>query len=418
MPRLIADLHLHSRFSRATSVDLTPERLDQWAGLKGIDLLGTGDCVHPGWLDELEAKLAPSADGFLRLKPELRLADAPRAAGTAAATAFVLTAEIANIYKRDGLVRKVHNLCVLPDFATARRVQARLGRSGNLRADGRPILGLDSRDLFEIVLEASPRSMLIPAHIWTPWFSVLGSKSGFDSIEECYGDLTGEIFAVETGLSSDPPMNRACSFLDRFRLVSFSDAHSPAKLGREATLFTIAPSYDALRAALRSGEGFDGTIEFFPEEGKYHLDGHRACRIRWNPAETARHGAICPVCGKPVTIGVLHRIAELADRGNPAERPPPAPFRSLTPLSELLAEIMGRKSSASKKIRNEYLRLLGALGPELEILLWSELDAIRAAGGALLAEGVARLRRGEVRLESGYDGEFGRVGVFAPGELG
>jgi uncharacterized protein (TIGR00375 family) len=417
VPRFVADLHIHSRFSRATSPELVPEQLDYWARLKGIHLLGTGDCIHPGWLDELEAKLEPIGNGFHRLKPARRIDEALGAAAGGETTSFVLTTEISSIYKRDGKVRKVHNVCVFPDIATARLVQARLERIGNIRSDGRPILGLDARDLLEIVLEASPRSILIPAHIWTPWFSVLGSKSGFDSIEECFGDLTSEIFAVETGLSSNPPMIRSCSFLDRFRLVSFSDAHSLSKLGREATLFAIEPSYDAMRQSLKTGEGFGGTIEFFPEEGKYHLDGHRACKVRWRPAETTAHAEICPVCGKPVTIGVLYRVAELADRFDSEQHPTPDPFRSITPLTELLAEIMGRKSSTSKKVQAEYLRLLRAIGPEFEILLESEREAIRAAGGEILAEGIARLRRGQVHLESGYDGEFGRVRVFAEGEI-
>ncbi|MBN2160836.1 MAG: UvrD-helicase domain-containing protein [Spirochaetes bacterium] len=291
----------------------------------------------------------------------------------------------------------------------------KLDRMANIRSDGRPILGLDSKILLEMVLDSSDRSYLIPCHIWTPWFSVLGSKSGFDSIEECYDDLSQHIFALETGLSSDPPMNRACSFLDRFTLVSNSDAHSPEKLGREANLFDAELSYDAVHIALKGGGGFLGTIEFFPQEGKYHYDGHRKCGIKWDPLETLRHRGICPKCGKPVTRGVMYRVAELADRERAGESEG-AVFHSITQLVDLLAELLEQKSAKSVKVSKEYHRLLAGIGSEFYILLEAPFDEIQATGGEFLAEGIRRLRSCDVVIEEGYDGEFGRIKVFRPGE--
>ncbi|OHD64795.1 MAG: hypothetical protein A2176_10750 [Spirochaetes bacterium RBG_13_51_14] len=415
--KFTADFHIHSHFSVATSKNLVPEHLEYWARLKGIDVVGTGDCVHPGWLDELKEKLELAPNGLFRLKDVYRLDESRRLSGRNMPRDifFILTGEISNIYKKNGRVRKVHNLCVFPNFTAVEGVQRRLDRMGNIRSDGRPILGLDSKILLEMVLESSDRSFLIPCHIWTPWFSVLGSKSGFDSIEECYDDLTRHIFALETGLSSDPPMNRACGFLDRFNLVSNSDAHSPEKLGREANLFDAELSYDGMFRALSEREGFPGTIEFFPQEGKYHYDGHRKCGVRWDPLETERHGGICPQCGKPVTKGVMYRVAELADRpgqGVPATEG----FSSITQLADLLAELMDQKSGKSGRVRAEFFRLTSVLGSEFYILLEAPLDEINEAGGELLAEAIRRLRTGEVVIDEGYDGEFGRIKVFKEGE--
>ena len=333
---------------------------------------------------------------------------------------FMLGGEISNIYKRGDRTRKVHNIVFAPSFDALERLQARLERIGNIRSDGRPILGLDSRDLLEIVLEVDPACHLIPAHIWTPWFSLLGSKSGFDSVAECFADLTPHIFALETGLSSDPPMNWRVSALDRYTLVSNSDAHSPEKLGREATLFDCELAYGALfDARLRTpahgrgarGEGYLGTVEFFPEEGKYHFDGHRACGIVWDPPTTLAHDGICPVCGKPVTVGVMHRVEALADRpigGRPART---HPFHSLIPLPEVLGEVHGVGAS-SKQVQAEYFKLLARLGPELAILRDVPLEEIAAVAGARLAEGIGHMRRGEVIAQAGYDGEYGVIRVF------
>ncbi len=288
--RFHADLHVHSKYSRATSRDLDLEHLAQWACRKGIGVVATGDFTHPAWRAELENKLVPAEGGLYRLRADDEAAIARTLpAACRAPVRFMLEVEISTIYKKGERTRKIHHLIYAPDFATVDRISARLARIGNIASDGRPILGLDSRNLLEIVLEASPDAYLVPAHIWTPWFAALGSQSGFDSIKECYGDLAEHIFAVETGLSSDPPMNWRVSFLDRYRLVSNSDAHSPGKLGREATTFDCERDYFAIKRALETGEGYVGTVEFFPDEGKYHLDGHRKCAVRLEPKETIAH---------------------------------------------------------------------------------------------------------------------------------
>ncbi len=413
----IADLHIHSRFSRACSKDCDIGHLSWWALRKGLSVLGTGDFTHPAWAAELRETLVPAEPGLFRARPELEqrvVRDLPPAcAGT---VRFMLSVEISTIYRRADRTRKVHHLIYAPGFDAADRITAALARIGNLASDGRPILGLDSRDLLDITLSADPDCFLVPAHVWTPWFAVLGSKSGFDTVAECYGDLAGHIFAVETGLSSDPPMNWTCSSLDRYRLVSNSDAHSPPMLGREATVFGAGLDYFAMAAALRTGDGLDGTIEFFPEEGKYHLDGHRKCGIRVDPEQTRDLDAVCPRCGKPLTVGVLHRVAELADR--PAGfRPPGAPgYTCLVQLPEIIGEIRGT-GPKSKKVAAEIGRLVAALGPELGILRDVPLDDLRRAGGSLLSEAIGRLRRGEVIRDAGFDGEYGTIRLFGPGEL-
>lgn len=416
--KFIADFHIHSHFSIATSKKLVPEYLEYWARLKGINVIGTGDCIHPGWQQELAEKLEPCGNGLFRLKKDYRLEESKRLKHEFIPDEvfFMLTGEISSIYKRDGKVRKVHNICVFPDMESLKKVQTRLDDVGNIRSDGRPILGIDSRVILDMVLQSSSESFVIPAHIWTPWFSVLGSKSGFDTIEECYGDLTPEIFAVETGLSSDPEMNWRCSFLDSFRLVSNSDAHSPEKLGREANIFDTEVSYFGIYHALKHDKGFKGTIEFYPEEGKYHYDGHRNCGVVWNPLETVKNRGICPVCGKEVTKGVMYRVAELGDRSDVPDAIK-KDFYSITQLPDLLSEVMRQKSSSSKSVMSEYFRLIHSLGSEFHLYLDSGIDDINSSGGELLAEGVRRLRSGEVHLQGGYDGEFGVVKVFDEDEL-
>ncbi|NOX63504.1 MAG: hypothetical protein GXP42_16395, partial [Chloroflexi bacterium] len=326
---------------------------------------------------------------------------------------FMLAGEISNIYKKGGKTRKIHNVVFAPNFEAVARIQAALERIGNIRSDGRPILGLPSRDLLEIILDVDPRCHLIPAHIWTPWFALLGSKSGYDSVEECFDDLTPHIFALETGLSSDPPMNWRVSSLDRYTLVSNSDAHSPQKLAREATLFDTELSYDAIFEAMKSGDPahFLGTIEFFPEEGKYHHDGHRKCGINWKPTITLEHDGICPVCGRPVTVGVMHRVEALADRPEGQPKPNAAPFYSLIPLPEILSELLG-VGAGSKRVQREYERLLAGLGSELAILMDIPVEEIAAVGGEKLAAGIGRMREGEVTAIAGFDGEFGVIKLF------
>ncbi len=427
--KFIADFHIHSHYSLATSKKLIPEYLDHWARIKGINVIGTGDCIHPGWLGELKEKLEPAGNGLFRLKKKFMSgADIFRAGASPAPTKivsnenipkdvyFMLTGEISNIYKKNGRVRKVHNLCVFPDFEAVEYVQRSLKRF-NIESDGRPIIGLDSKFLLEIVLNSSDTSFLVPAHIWTPWFSALGSKSGFDSINECYEDLTRHIFAVETGLSSDPAMNWTCGFLSDFKLISNSDAHSPEKLGREANIFETELSYHSIYSALSGGKGFLGTIEFFPQEGKYHYDGHRKCGLCWDPLETLEHNALCPVCGKPVTKGVMYRVAELADRDGKEKFANKRDFYSITSLPDLLAELMNKKSSSNKSVQAEYFSLIENLGSEFQILLFADIEEIKKAGGVLLAEGIKRLRAGDVFIEEGYDGEYGRIKVFDREEL-
>ena len=405
----IGDLHIHSRYSRATSKDCTPEHLDLWARRKGIHIVGTGDFTHPAWREELKEKLEPAEDGLYVLKDGYRIKEDPVPGGKI--PRFMVTGEISSIYKKNGKTRKVHSLILLPGLEDAERISARLEQIGNIHSDGRPILGLDCRDLLEIVLELCPRAVYVPAHIWTPHFSMFGAFSGFDTVEECFEDLTPYIHAVETGLSSDPPMNWRVSALDRFQLISNSDAHSPAKLGREANLFDIPLSYEGLYRAIQTGEGLGGTIEFFPEEGKYHMDGHRKCGLCLTPSETVKYNGKCPVCGRKITIGVSHRIGELADRPEGYVKPGAKPFESLVPLPEVIGASVGR-GAAGVKVQREYRRLLAELGPEFEILRNIPPEDIRRAAGDRVAEGIQRLRNGQVECVPGFDGEYGVIRLF------
>lgn len=411
-----ADLHVHSKYSRATSRDLDLEHLAWWAALKGIAVVGTGDCVHPSWLAEIREKLVPDGGGLFRLRREIE-AQIEKTLPPACRrpVRFMLSTEISTIYKKGEKTRKVHHLIYAPDLDTVDRLAASLARIGNIASDGRPILGPDSRDLLEIALDSGPHAYLVPAHIWTPWFAALGSQSGFDSIEECYGDLASHIFAVETGLSSDPEMNWRVSSLDRYRLTSNSDAHSPGKLGREATRFSCEPDYFAIRRALETGEGYAGTVEFFPEEGKYHMDGHRACGVRLEPKETLALDGRCPVCGGRVTVGVAHRVEKLADRQEAVPPPTAGAVASLVPLPEMLSEILG-SGVASKTVRHAYDRVTAALGAELSILEEVPVEDIGRAD-SLLGEAVERLRAGRVIRQAGYDGEYGVIRLFEEGEI-
>ena len=416
--RKYADLHIHSKFSRACSRDCDLEHLAWWAGRKGISVVGTGDFTHPVWREELGAKLVPEAPGLFRLRPDLERAvheTLPPACRTP--VRFMLSSEISTIYKRDDRTRKVHHLLYAPSLDAVDEITRALARVGNLASDGRPILGLDSRNLLEITLAGGDGCYLIPAHAWTPWFAVLGSQSGFDRVADCYADLAEHIFAVETGLSSDPEMNWRVSSLDGYRLVSNSDAHSPPMLGREATAFEL-PETDYFRIfqALRTGDGFGGTVEFFPEEGKYHLDGHRACDVRMTPAETREAGGKCPACGKKPTIGVQHRVDALADRPEGYRLAGAAGFASFVPLPEILGEIAG-VGPKSKSVAAQVGAMVDRFGPELGILGDVPLDDLAAGAPSIVAEAIARLRRGQVRREAGYDGVYGTIRLFDPDEL-
>jgi uncharacterized protein (TIGR00375 family) len=403
--RFIADLHVHSKYSRATSREMIPEGLWRWAQLKGIGVIGTGDFTHPEWMKEIKEKLEPAQEGLFLLKKKYLKGDVPQSCK--ADVSFMLSAEISSIYSKNGRTRKVHSLVLAPGFKEALEINGRLSAVGNLASDGRPILGLDARKLLEIVLDVSPDAIVVPAHAWTPHFSVFGAASGFDSLVECYEELTPHIHAIETGLSSDPPMNRRLSALDGITLVSNSDAHSPAKLGREANIFDTEVSYPAMMSAIKNRGGFDGTIEFFPEEGKYHVDGHRKCGVSMSPAETRKHNYICPACGRKLTIGVMHRVHELADRDEPEK----TNFRYIIPFVEILAECMGRGVN-TKGVRNRYFELLAGLGNEFHILLDAPLTDIGNAGGERLSEAVGKMRSGDVNITPGFDGEYGKVNIF------
>ncbi len=390
--------------------------MHKWAQLKGITVVGTGDFSHPGWYEELIEKLEPAEQGLYKLKKEyVNSIDYEINNLSDKEVRFILTGEISCIYKKNDKVRKVHNLIFAPDFDAVKKIQNELNKIGNIKSDGRPILGLDAKILLEIVLNSSEKSFLVPAHIWTPWFSALGSKSGFDTIGECYDDLTDEIFAIETGLSSDPPMNWACSFLDKFTVISNSDAHSPENLGREANIFNTDLSYDAIKNALRkNNDEFLGTLEFFPQEGKYHLDGHRKCNICWNPVESVKNNFICTVCGKKVTLGVMYRVAELADRNIKNEVTDRNQFKYIIPLKEIIGEIVGTKKT-SKKVGERYFALLNKFGSEFDILLNHTYETLKEED-ELLAKGIMRMRERKVHVSEGYDGEYGVVKVFKQDE--
>ena len=412
--KCIADLHIHSRYSMATSKEGNLPTLELWASKKGIRLVGTGDFTHPAWRQEMWECLEEAEEGLYCLKEEYIKEEAqslPGEAGKNSPVHFVISGELSSIYKKNGKTRKVHNVILLPGLAEAERLSGELEKIGNIHSDGRPILGLDSRDLLEMMLEICPEGMLIPAHIWTPHFSVLGAKSGFDSVEECFADLTPYVHALETGLSSDPAMNWRISALDRYQLISNSDAHSPSKLGREANLLDIDLSYSGLYGAVQEGQGLLGTVEFFPEEGKYHYDGHRKCGVRVDPVEAEKYDNVCPVCGKPFTMGVSHRVEQLADREAGFMPENRQPFESLVPLAEMISACVG-VSAASKKVQSLYEQMLQKLGSEFEILREVPLEDIRNSFGLRIAEGIERLRKGEIKRTPGFDGEYGKISIW------
>lgn len=412
----IADLHVHSHYSRATSKNLNLESLYQWARIKGINVVGTGDFTHPQWFKELKEKLVPDGSGFFKLKNPPREPAIPGLKVKETDVRFCLTTEISSIYKYGDKVRKNHNLLYAPDLDTVARFNAKLSTIGNLEADGRPILGLPSRDLLNIALETSEQMHLIPAHVWTPWFSTLGSRGGYDSVGECFRDLTEHIFALETGLSSDPAMNWKWSDLDRYTLISNSDAHSPQKLGREANLFNTELSYQAMFDAIRTRQGFAGTYEFFPEEGKYHLDGHRNCGIVLEPEVTDQYNGICPKCNRPLTVGVLHRVEKLADRNLP-QKPQGAPdFHYIIPLPEMLSEIE-HAGPGSKKVLKAFHKAISAFGNEFNLLKQVPVEDIGRYGSPVIAEAIRRMRAQQIKPVSGYDGVYGVIRIFDEGEI-
>ncbi len=369
--------------------------LARWAGVKGIDLLGSGDFTHPEWFATLRGQLREEREGIYRYGD----------------TRFLISGEISAVWSQDGRQRRIHLVILAPSLDAAERINRKLSARGNLAADGRPMLGLPAKTLVELIWEVAPEAFVIPAHVWTPWYSIFGAKSGFDSLEECFGSHAGRIAAIETGLSSDPPMNRRVSRLDRLTLVSFSDAHSPAKLGREATILDLPDTtFPAVVGALGSGIGLVGTIEFYPQEGKYHYDGHRQCGVSWHPAESRANADRCPVCGKELTIGVLHRVEELADRAEGDEATKRDRYWSLIPLVEIIAQALGVGASTNRAER-AYDAMIDRFGSELDILLDRSLAEIERGADGRVAEGIAKTRSGEVRIEPGYDGVYGKVEI-------
>ncbi len=407
--KFAADFHIHSKYSRATSPSMDLESLDKWARIKGIKVLGTGDFTHPEWFKELKEKLEPAEPGLFKLKSGEGYPLGP--------TRFILTAEISCIYSKKNKVRKIHIIVFAPSFDIAEKINAQLGWIGNLKSDGRPILGLDAKELAKIVLNISDDCLIIPAHAWTPHFAVFGSKSGFKSIEECFDDYSKYIYAIETGLSSDPKMNWRLSQLDKITLISNSDAHSGPKLGREANVFDTEVDYNAIYDAIKTKDKnkFLYTIEFFPEEGKYHYDGHRLCNLSLSPQESKKYNNICPKCKKPLVIGVLNRVEELADRPDGFVPENAIPFKSLIPLNEVIAESIG-STVVSKQTIEYYNNLIKKVGNEFKILLDADIKEIEENSLAEIAEGIIRMRQGKVFIEPGYDGVYGKIKIFNESE--
>ncbi len=414
----IADLHVHSKYSRATAKNLDLEHLYKFARIKGVNVVGTGDFTFPAWVDEISEKLEPAEPGLFVLKPEIaKKMEEEIPSSCKGEVRFILQTEISNIYKKDDRVRKNHNLIFFPDLDSVKRFNLRLGKIGNITSDGRPILGLDAANLLEIMLETSEEGFFIPAHIWTPWFSMFGSKSGFDSIDQCFGSLSSHIFAVETGLSSDPPMNHRVADLDNVRLVSNSDAHSPGFLGRNATVFDTDMDYFSIRKALETNDldHFKGTYDMYPHQGKYHYDGHRKCNVCLNPEETLACGGICPECGRPLTLGVLYRVQELADRPEgfvPEDR---QGFTRIVPLKDILSELC-KTGPNTKKVNTAYDKAISSLGPELSILVKTPVEKIASANIPLLSQAIEKIRKKTIHIDPGYDGEYGRVAIFSQEE--
>ncbi len=412
----VADLHIHSRFSRACSPQLNIPNLTHWAKLKGIDVLGTGDFLHPLWLTELKSQLKEDGSGFLSYQGDQG----------SQGIKFVLTVEIASIYTHKGKGRRIHNLVFMPDFQSAERFQKDLlSRRANLSSDGRPIVGISSKDLLSIALQASDKAIFVPSHCWTPWFGVFGSQSGYDSLQDCFEDLTEYVYGIETGLSSDPAMNWRIKELDNRSILSFSDAHSLPNLGRESTVFAgdVSQGYSGMFEAIKN-QKIAGTIEFYPEEGKYHYTGHRNCNIRYTPEDTKQKGTICPVCKRGLTVGVMERVEAIAERSmrdlkienekgfiKSKAFPNRAGYKMLVPLLTVLAESFGT-APTTQKVLNEYNKLTTVLGSEMKILSKVDISEIAKVSGSKIAEGVDRDRKGQLVIDPGYDGVYGVVKIW------
>ncbi len=424
--RIIADFHIHSPYARAVSKEMTLENLDYWAKLKGIAVMGTGDFTHPKWISEIKSKLEPAERGLYKLKDSI--GKSPRQGSDNKylsfersredTTRFILTVEISSIYSKGGKGRRVHNLIFAPSIETAEKINAQLGIRGNLKSDGRPIVGVDSKELLKMVLDIDPNCLFVPAHVWTPWFSIFGSMSGFNSVEECFDEYSKYIYALETGLSSDPAMNWRLSALDKYTLISNSDSHSLRRIGREANVFDTELSYAGIITAIKKKDPkqFLSTIEFFPEEGIYHYDGHRNCKVRLRPEETKKLNKICPNCGKPVTVGVMYRVDELADRPEGFQPAGAIPYKNMVPLDEIIAEALGVASATTKGVQQEYRGLTNSLGGEMYVLFDASRSDLEAGTRPEIVEGIMRVREGRLRIVPGYDGLYGKVKIFEEGE--
>ncbi|MFA6588461.1 MAG: endonuclease Q family protein [Patescibacteria group bacterium] len=417
--KLIADFHVHSRFSRAVSRDMTLPNMHEWASYKGIGLIGTGDFTHPAWFSEMREQLRPTPEGLLELKPNFRNKSA------IANPLFLPTTELSCIYSEAGSTRRIHLEILAPDLSTVEKINKNLDRDFNLKSDGRPILGISAHDLTEKLLNVDKNIIVIPAHIWTPWFSLFGSASGYDKAEDCFRELLNKIPAIETGLSSDPAMNWRLTQLDQFNIISNGDSHSPRKLGREATVFELEKfGFKELTEALWFNPLLNDnklknhileTLEFFPEEGKYHLDGHAKCKQRMTPAQTKKHHGLCPVCKKPLTIGVLNRVDKIADRPEGYKNPKRAPYRTLVPLEEAIAEALD-VGAGSKAVQEVWAILIKKFSGEFNVLLETPIADIKRASQEIVAEAINRIRSGKLIIEGGYDGIFGVIKIFNPKE--
>ena len=401
MPRFICDFHVHSKYSRATSKDMDIKNISKWAKIKGISLMGSGDFTHFLWLEELKRILRPEGNGLFSYDEIL----------------FMLTAEISCIYSKNGRTRKIHIVIFAPSFEVAEKINNELSSIGNLASDGRPILGLDARELVKIVMDIDPNCFIVPAHIWTPWFSLFGANSGFDSIEECFEDQSRHIYALETGLSSDPAMNWRWSVLDKYSLISNSDAHSPANIGRETNIFSQKMDYYQIIESLKNKdrERFLATIEFFPQEGKYHWDGHRNCEVCLSPSQTRENNYRCPKCGRRLTVGVMHRVEDLSDREEGFVPEGSIPFYSLVPLAEIIAEAKG-VGKKTITVENEYYKLVQGLGGEFNVLLDVSRDELIKLTTERVTDGILRVRERKVDIRPGYDGVYGKVKTLSPGQ--
>jgi len=403
--KIIADFHIHSKYSRATSRDMDLEHIFQSAKEKGITVVGTGDFMHPEWFDNLKNKLEPAEEGLYRLK------------NTDGSVRFVVTGEISNMYTRHGRGRRIHNLIILPSLESAEKINNILSWQGNIKSDGRPILGMDSEELLKIVIDTAPKALFVPAHCLTPWFGIFGSMSGFDSLEEAFGENIKHIYAMETGLSADPAMIWRIPDGRKMALISNSDAHSPVKLGREVNVFDTELSYSAIRDAIikKDKSKFLYTIEFFPEEGKYHYDGHRLCKISMSPEQRKKVKGICPKCGRKLTIGVLSRVDELADKKDGFVPSDAIPYKSLVPLKEIIAEAMGI-GPQTKGVEKQYQTLIQKFSNEFNILLDVPFEELSKFTLPRVAKGIKRVRSGKLIIEPGFDGEFGKVKIFQEDE--